>query len=117
MSALATLPIGSMPTRARLEQVCRRLRAHGILAVGAADGDPALTRARLDEALRARFPDSSGALLFWTGEAFDDAGELTGPLTLHHAGPGVEGAVRAALAEQGLPVQQGPLPLTLCVAP
>jgi hypothetical protein len=93
------------------------LRRHGILAVGEAGGDPDVTRACLAEALRTRFPAASGALLFWTGSAFDDAGELIAPLTLHHAGPGVVDAVRAALAEQGIAVQEGSRPLTLCVTP
>lgn len=117
MTALATRPVGPAPTRDRLERACDRLRRHGILAVGEAGGDPDVTRARLAEALQARFPAASGALVFWTAGAFDDAGDLIAPLTLHHAGPGVVDAVRAALAEQGLSVRDGSGPHTVCVTP
>ncbi len=118
MSALAPPRLGGATAGTRLLQACARLRAYGILAVGEVAGDPAVTRQRLSDALVARFPAASGALLFWPEEgAVDDDGHLVRPVTLHCSDPGVVRAARAALAEQGLPAHPGPHPLTLCVAP
>lgn len=118
MSALAPPQLGGATAGTRLLRACARLRGLGILAVGEAAGDPAATRQRLSDALVARFPAASGALLFWPEEgAVDDRGHLVRPVTVHCSDPGVVRAARAALAEQGLTAVEGPDPLTLCVAP
>lgn len=118
MSTLAPPRLGGATAGTRLLQACARLRGLGILAAGEVAGDPAATRQRLSDALLARFPAASGALLFWPEVgAVDDHGRLVRPVTLHCSDPGVVRAARAALAEQGLPAHEGPDPLTLCVAP
>lgn len=106
--------------RDRAERACSFLRSHGILAAQALPGDPGQLRASLVAAITNRYPAAAGSLVFWTqdaDDAFDAAGSLMRPLTLHINGYESSRAIRAAFEKFNFIIVDGPDPLTLTLTP
>ncbi len=117
MSALGNDVTDWPGTRDRLLLAAERLLGCGIIACGRVDADPVTARRALEAEILRRYPAAACSYVFWTAtdeDAVSSAdGDLVAPLLLHYNGPPVAGAVRAALAEQGLQTRPGSHPLTL----
>lgn len=106
--------------RLRLLRAFAVLADHGIAAHPGIDAAPDAARRELRSAILAEFPDASGCYVFWTAAdepAFAADGSLQRPLVLHHSGPDVARAARAALDGQGLRLRDGSGPATLQLHP
>lgn len=102
----------------RLLLAFSNLESYGIEARITRGSDPALELERLKNSIRERYPAGSASCIFTTFagiECFDSTGELRSPLAVHHSGPDVARAAKAAFGEFGLGVVEDSHPSTLQV--